>query len=322
MSNVETARLVRSVVAERGLLPIMSNFHIYDGRIQGTDGKMTLDAPWDWEGDPINVSAAPFVKAFENMETPTLELKGDHLLAKHKRMRVKIPMSLDSANPFPRCERPSGDWMAMDNTFLEACRRVRSFVGTDMARQWSNAVLVRDGWVYATNNVSLARTRFDWEGPEFTVPAYALDQLARTGLEIDGFFLEPGKKVAFSMGDVWLESSVYEHPWPDVQDMIPDCTDLPEIPEGLAAAVDKVLPFVPDSSFPVIKLCEDKVSTLEGDMSAEIELACPAEAAFNATPLRTVLSYARFADFSAYPQAVPFRNAAGNLEGLIMGVRT
>lgn len=319
MSNFETAKLVRSVVAERGLLPIMSNFHIYDGRIQGTDGKMTLDAPWDWDGEPINLLAEPLVRAFENMETPKLELKGDHLLAKHKRMRVKIPVSLEQ---FPRCPEPEGEWHVIDNTFLEACARLRAFVGSDMARQWSNAVLVRDGWIYATNNVSMARTKFAWQGPDFTLPAYALDQLQRMQRELDGVIIEPEKKVAFRMDDVWLESSVYTGAWPDVHTMIPDTGDLPELPEGMLEAVDKILPFVPDKRFPVICLKEDKISTMDGAQSAEIDLSCAVEGSYHATPLRTVLAYARYADFSVYPQAVPFRNAAGTLEGLLMGVRT
>ena len=93
------------------------------------------------------------------------------------------------------------------------------------------------------------------------------------------------------------------------------------IPEGLLEAVQKVIPFCPDSRFPVITLTETDVRTAEGVMAASVECVnglFPSK--YRAEPLLLVLQQAKQIDLTKYPSPVPFAGLNG-LQGVIIGVK-
>lgn len=318
MSDYSVVKLVRSVVAERDLIPVMTHFHLYEGRIQGTNGKLTLDAPWtDYlREDSINVPAEPFVKAFETMADPHPSLTERHLHLSEGKMRVRIPLSVDA---YPRCERPTGG-NRVDDDLLRTLRAIRPFISEDASRPWACGALVQDGWAYATNNIVMVRQRLEGDYDDFTLPGFAIDQLGRCDkgiLEISirenaiGFELED---------DIWMESTRYAEQWPNVDRFFDWDHDLPRLRGNEKAIVDKLLPFVPDERHPVIRFMGEKIATLEGEMEALVEVDC-GEAAFHAVPLQLVLSVATHMDLDPYPKPMPFIGGLdGELEGIIMGV--
>jgi len=312
--------MVRSVVAERDLIPVMSHFHIGGGRIQGTNGKLTLDAPWpEFPGkETINVPAEPLVKAFEKMAEPSLELKGDHLIVREGKMRVRIPLSLDA---YPHCQRPS-EWSDVDDALLASMRKVRSFVSEDASRPWACGVLIRGGWIYATNNIVMVRRRFP-SNLEVSIPGFAIDQLVRCAKKIEAIHIR-STAVAFKLeGDVWMESARYADQWPDIEKMFEkyDGMELTVLRGNEHAIVEKILPFVPDKRHPVIRFGDNKISTLNGEMEAEIEWTCDVTANFHAVPLLQVLEIATHWLPQEYPKAVPFSAMNDDIEGMIAGVR-
>lgn len=318
MSNFDTVKLVRSVVAERGLNAVMTHFHVYQGRLQGSDGNLTLDAPWpDFAPkEPINVPAEPLVRAFEAMADPVLDLKGDHLVIREGKMRVRIPLL---AAPYPVSQRPD-QWDDLDDGFLQALRKIRGFVSEDASRPWACGVLVRGGRAYATNNVVMAG--IDLAAPDLTIPGFAIDQLNRCQLPIEGVRVTDSS-VAFALeGDVWLKSARYQEQWPDVEQMFAgvDWDDLPALRGNEKAIVEKLLPFVPDKRHPVIRFSGDAIATMEGDMEAAVECECD-NAAFHAVPLLQVLKIATHMKFAAYPSPVPFADVNEGIQGIMAGVR-
>ena len=36
---------VRGSISKKDIVPILKSFHVYDGRIQGTNGRLTIDSP-------------------------------------------------------------------------------------------------------------------------------------------------------------------------------------------------------------------------------------------------------------------------------------
>lgn len=320
MSNYDTAKLVRGVVSDRDLIPVLTHFHMYGLRLQGTNGKLTIDAPWDDLSidAPINIPAEPFVRAFEAMSEPHLLLKEDCLFVTEGKMRVKIPLSQDE---FPRCEEPT-DWQPMDNSIRDVCRSIRMFVSEDASRPWACGVLYRDDFMYATNNVVVVRKK--WSDPwhnEFTIPGFGIDQLAKIDKDIDLFHVRDSAVGFKTKGDTWMESARYNSPWPDVESLFAaqDWDDLPPLSGTELTIVDKLLPFVPDKRHPVIQFQGNKISTMEGKMEAAVDIDC-GHAAFHAVPLREVLAQATHMRFDAYPKAVPFENRATGLQGIIAGV--
>lgn len=319
MSNYETVKLVRSVVSERDLIPVMNHFHMYDFRLQGSNGKLTLDAPWpDYErGDPINIPAEPFVRAFEAMDDPHIAIKDDFLHINEKRMRVKIPLNLDL---YPACKKPE-EWDPMDNSILDAVRIIRPFISDDASRPWACGALYSDGYLYATNNIVVVRTPWyigDFsEIKSFTLPSFGIDQLIRCNRTLTGIHVRESA-IGFEMGDVWMESVRYTEQWPDVSKYFDsvDWTDLPKLSGNEKDIVEKLLPFVPDKRHPVIRFEGDKISTMEGAMEAVVDTDC-GHGSFHATPLLAVLSHATHMDLTKFPK-VPFKGP--HTQGIIAGV--
>ena len=96
--------------------------------------------------------------------------------------------------------------------------------------------------------------------------------------------------------------------------------DIPEVVAGLNEAVTKIVDFCPDSDFQCIVLSDGKVSTTEGNISAEVEGFEVPEGRYRATVLQAVLDHATHIDFGFYPSAVPFKTDTG-LQGVFVGVR-
>lgn len=327
MSNFQTAKLVRSVVSDRDLVPVLTHFHLYGYRIQGTNGKLTLDAPWpNYSAIPINVPAEPFVRAFEAMDEPELFIKDNrHLLVSQGKMKVRIPINLET---FPRASKPEV-WDPMDNSLVEVIRRVRPFVSNDASRLWACGILYREGYVYATNNIVMVRVPWTpsslGDMDTFTLPDVGMDQLIKCNLPVEAIHVRDNA-VGFEMeGDVWMESLRYTEQWPDVERMFDDpdidWEGLPALKGSERAIVEKLLPFVPDKRHPVIRFEGDKIATLEGEMEAAVETQC-GTGAFHATPLAAVLAVATHMNIDRHPKAVPFADhLTSEMQGLMMGVK-
>ena len=320
MSNYETAKLVRSVVSDRDLIPVMTHFHMYLGRLQGTNGKLTLDGPWpEYEKDePINIPAEPFVRAFEAMDNPNLQLRDEFIYISEKKMKVRIPLSTEV---YPACKKPE-EWHPMDNTLLESLRKIQAFISNDASRPWACGALYLDGYLYATNNIVIVRTPWHigslCDIETFTLPGFGIDQLMRCGRDIIAVHVRDDA-IGFELeGDVWMESVRYVESWPDIQKMFEGSQwdDMTKLSGQEVDIVEKLLPFVPDKRHPVIKFEGDKITTMEGAMEASIEVDCD-HATFHSTPLLEVLKAATHMNFSAFPK-VPFKGR--DIEGIIAGV--
>ena len=329
MEIEESLDLVRGAVNERNLVPVLTHFCIHEGRIHGSNGRVSINAPFEaYRDEAVVVPAIPFHKAIDKCEwNPIVEFAENHLVIKskvRKMRRIRLPLSGDTySKPIvsgTRYEIPPG--------YREALYRVREFISKDASRPWAMGVLHQDGYLYATNNVVLVRTKFDWpaEWPIVGVPSFAIDELLRiTRLSgrpmIPKYIWIDDNSVSYEYeNDVWLHSVLYEADWPDVQSMIPDCSDLPKLPHDFRHVTEDMVPFNEDEKFPIVKYSGKRISTLEGDMIAEDELEDEvAEAAFHAIPLQMVLHYAERMDLSPYPKPCPFTGMG--LEGVIVGVR-
>lgn len=315
--------IVRGAINEKNLVPVLTHYCIHDGMIYGSNGRVSIQTPFPTLRDePIVVPAGPFYRAVDKCENdPIIEFQDMHLLLKskvRKMRRIKLPLSTDEYS------KPviSGDRYEVPLGYDAALRKIRDFVSKDASRPWAMSILHMDGYLYATNNIVLVRTPIDWpaEYPVFGLPGFAVDEVLRIGEPDHIWIAENG--VAFDYGDdTMVRSVVFEAEWPNVAEMIPDCSELPALPGDFAEVTRDMMPFSDDEKFPVVRYDGKMISTLEGGMVAqdELEVECP-EAAFHATPLNVVLQYATHMDLSKYPKPVPWKGP--DIEGVIMGVRT
>ena len=323
---VRSLNIVRGAVNEKNLVSVLTHFCIHDGRIYGSNGRVSIDAPFPHLRDePIVVPADTFYKAVEKCNLdPIMEFVDDFLIMKsrtRKMRRIRLPLSQD-AYSIPVTQ---GDRYELPKKYRQSLILVRDYISKDASRPWAMGVLHTEGYLYATNNVILVRTPFDWpaEFPIFGLPSFAVDEICRLGLTMEpNYVWASDNQVAFEYDDdVWVRSVLYEANWPDVARMIPDCSNLPIIPKDFKDVTRDMVPFNEDDKFPIVKYSGKMISTLDGNMIASDELDVEmAEAPFHAVPLLMVLNQATRLDLTPYPKPCPF--AGTGIEGVIVGVRT
>lgn len=320
----KTLNFVKGAVSTKDLVPVLTNFHFYSGRVQGGNGRVTIDAPLDLSGVDITVPAVPFLRAVDACEgSPDLSITdGGKLVMKKGKFRSMLPLS--DSTTFPRAEvdlTSSTLWKPKPG-LLKALRTILPLIGQDASRPWACGALFKAGYIYATNNVVMVR--IPWAMPDdicINVPSFAVEELIRVGTEPTGFqFSETSAVFTYENQSMWIKTQLFESKWPDVDKFFTDAA-LDLVPCGLADAVRKVLPFCPDSKHPVITMNEKGVHTAEGDMSASVEDMELPEGRYRAEPLLLVLQQATTIDLTKYPSAVPFAGLNG-LQGVVIGVKT
>jgi len=325
MSISQTLNLVRGAVSDKNLISVLTHFHITDGKIYGNNGRISIEAPFPKiHDDPITVPGASFVTAVDRCDgDPQIEI-GDGFMkmkSKTRKMRmIRLPLSTDDYS------KPVtiGDRYEIEDPkeYIEAIRRVSPFVSSDASRPWAMSVLHQGDHLYATNNIIMVRTEYDWpdEYPIFGLPGFTVDEMVRIRREPKYVWIHDNGVAYEYDDDVWLRSVRYATDWPDVAPMIPDCSGLPKLPSDTAQVVRDLVPFAQDKSMPIVTFKGNEISTMEGQMIAVDSLAGEVgEASFHAVPLQLALSRATHMDVSTYPKPCPWRGE--NLEGIIIGVR-
>jgi DNA polymerase III sliding clamp (beta) subunit (PCNA family) len=311
---LDELNFVKGAVSTKELVPVLTNFSFANGRVQGTNGKISMDAPCDLDAS-VSIPAARFIDAINACrQEPTLRLTEKSLIIEAGALKVRLPLSCEE---FPRV-KPEGQYFP-GGSIRGALQAVREFIGTDAARPWACGVLFQDGYCYATNNVTLVRMPVAWDAPAINLPSFAVDELLRVGLDITQVQVAENS-ITFHFGDRWLRSQLFDLAWPDIANFFTDA-ELPMVPEGFAEAVDTVLPFCPDQNLRAVHTSAAGVSTDDGAMSAVVEGIELPEGRYRAEPLILVLSRADRIDLTPYPRPCPFA-APGGLQGVLLGLKT
>jgi hypothetical protein len=211
-----------------------------------------------------------------------------------------------------------GELLSTGDGILPTLRKLRAFVSDDASRPWSNGILLRDDYAYATNNVVMARTAFPWSFGDVNLPVYAVDELLRIGQEPTGI-LQDAEALVFELGDAWLRAQLLTGAWPDVSSRFDELDAGAAVPEGLLTAIEQVLPFCPDPKLPEIVFSATGVSTTTGEHSAAVEGIELPDGRYRAEVLQLALSVAERANFAEYPNPIAFCGAG--IEGIFVGLR-
>lgn len=306
--------LVRGAVSKKDMVPVLTAFHIYNGRLQGMNGFIAIDTACDDLKDMnITIPAERFIKAVDACKSePKLTLTKSSLLVKSKGLKVTIPLM--AHDDFPRQEM-EGKRKPCKN-LLQILTTLHPFVAEDATRPWACSVLLKDNYAYATNNVSIVRVPFKHSYDSLLLPLYAVNELLRIAIEPASIYVSDSW-VGFVLGDSWLKARQLEGSWPDLSKLFEEeCSQL--VPEGLADYIDTLTRFVNKGDFPSIKFEDDKILLQEG--GAEIECKdLPEKGLYRAEPLITCLRVATHIDFSKYPEPVPFKGKDG-LQGILVGL--
>lgn len=318
--------LVRGAVSSKDLLPVLTHFHIYGGRVQGGNGRIAIDAPCpELAGFDCTVPAERFLAAIDACEgEPKLKLtEGGKLTVSKGKFRAILPLADHNTFPLTPMEPKAGSFLddIKMPAILPILRKLYPFIGEDASRQWSCGVLFDEGYAWATNNVVLARMPSGILGNRMLLPVFAIDELLRIGQEPQSIQADNNAIWFYFKEGWWMRAQKLTGEWPNVAAFIPGTPpDTATSAELLRAAVRKVMPFCPDPKLPVVVLNEKGVSTLDGEMSATVGTAALPEARFRAEPLLAVLDAAEAIDLTTAPKACYWRGEG--IEGVVIGVRS
>lgn len=320
---LNTLRFVRGAVSKKDSIPVLTHFHIYEGRIQGTNGRLTIDAPCsELSKFDLTVPAEIFLKAVDACQgEPNLTLEGEgKLRVKGGGFKALIPLGDHAIYPRGKRDSGSGTALSSDINLLTPLRALAPFIGEDASRDWACGVLFRNGIAYATNNAVLAASPACLFPMDLNLPFFLVEELIRIGRE-PSIIYATENSASFGYADgSWIKAQLLSAEWPDLEKLLPQFGEvLPPVPVGLALAVERVRPFCPDPKIPLIQFSVLGVGTIDGDRSACVGDYNLPLGQYRAEPLLGVLASAAEADFARYPQPVPWRGRAG-VRGILVGV--
>ena len=317
-----TLETVFGAVSTKDVVPILTHVLIYKGRMQGGDGTIAIDAPFDCAIEPCAVPGQKFLNAAKACKgAPKLTITpGGKLSIKQGSFRALL--STLPADSFP-VDAPRGEDIPVPVDLLSVLKKLRPFISQDASRPWSTGLLLSSGFAYATNNVILARVPLAWYGPKIVLPVSAVDALIDLRELPSTMWVEEGSSVSFKYNDTsWLKTQLKNGDWPDVAKMLHGLpTPSEKIPDGLLDAVQRVKKFCTNLKFPVIRLSPEGVSSDDGGGDlATIDDFSVAEGFYNGDMLELMLLSATHADFTLYPKPCTFIGDGG-LAGLFVGVQ-
>lgn len=320
---LETIKLVAGTVAEKDLVPAFTHIHIHDGWIQGTDGKsVAIDAMCaELRGVNATVPADRFLRAVDACAgEPSISEKDGKLIIKRASFRANLPLLEHASYPKTEAPDPEAAQLPVKAGFVGVLKRLKPFISQDASRPWSCSVLFSNGAAYATNNAILVKLPYALPS-DLMIPASAVEELIR--INQDPLSMVLGENCAYFLYPTfWVRILPSVLPWPNVEDMLSkfDFGSLPPIPGQLLDAVRKIAHFHPDPKFPVVIFNADGVHTMDGQHKASVEGIQLPDARFRAEIIQLVLNEATKADFSKYPNPVPFFGM-DKLTGMVVGVR-
>ncbi len=319
---LETLDLVFGAVATKDIVPILCHVCIYPGRMQGGDGTITIDAPFECDLAPCAVPGQKFLNSVKACKgKPNLSLTDGGKLSV-KKGSFKAYLSILPAENFPT-DQPRGDSYSVPSDLMKVLKTLKPFISKDASRPWSMGVRFSDNFAYATNNVILARVPVDWpEGhPTFVIPSRAVDALLELAELPSQMNVDENSATFTYNDDSWLKTQLRIDPWPDVGAMLGSMLDPDtEVPGDLLDAVQRVKKFCTNQKFPQVMLSDRGVSSDDGGGDiASIEGFDVPESRFNGDMLEIVLLSATHVDFSHYPKPCTFSGKDG-LFGIFVGM--
>jgi hypothetical protein len=236
--------------------------------------------------------------------------------------RAFVPIASDDVSfPLVQVDDIADDAVVYDLTevdakwFVPAIKSLRAYIGTDATRSWSMHACIRNGKMYASNNVVAVEASFPAIATDGALlPDKLLDELIRVG--------KPPRRIVLTKTDIyfffsatwWIRSLLGNVAWPidTVVKMFEPTTWATYYPSAitpeLRQAIEQLRPFLADKSSPLY-FVGDHVSTVYNstDEGASFEGFPTTFACVNAAQIRMVFEHATHIGLSQYPSPVPFR---------------
>lgn len=315
-------QFVRGAVGKGKIDSGLSHFRIRDRRVTGYNGVMAISSPIPCDLD-CQPDATTLIKAVGNCKA-AVELTvtdAGKIRLRSGTFRVFID---NLTEVLPEVE-PEGDRFPIDGAaMINAMTKLVEFVGDDASRPWSNGILFRGRFAYATNNIILAQAAMggkdagDLFPTDANVPLLTVREVLRVSEPPTEISLcETSMTFHFSDGR-WIRTQMYSTEWPDVAAFLPDPRDpaLRALPTGFWDAVETCLPFKDKQNR--VYLGSDNVGTaVDQESGAHVRVPGVPDALYNIDYLWSLREMIEKADLSRVPGIF----LGSGIRGVIQGMR-
>jgi len=320
---LEALKFVHRATADKDVIRMLTHICVHDGKLQGADSRMAIEADCpELAGNSFTAPAEKFIKAVLGCKgEPTIVANDDGTIkVSHKRFRVTLPTLKVSDYPVQTFKPADAVKIAAPAGFINALRKIFPFISQDASRPWSLGVCLRPEYLYATNNVTMARVPCEWNGPIINLPRYVVQELLDIDKPVSEIWASP-TSISFQFEGAWMRAQLYTDSWPEsVTKMFDVEREYEPVPENLLEAVEQLIPFCPDVKFPSIYFKDGAITTANGLQSAELGFDWHGTGVYRAEVLKLVLGVARHWTSSAYPKPVFFKG--DGIQGMMVGIRT
>lgn len=303
------------------IFPALNHFYISGGRITAANHTFSLSAPIDLdiEAAPIADKFAKAVAIVSKQEKkivishtgPTVDIRGGRFSASIK--------CLADPSAFPH-QIITGSPIALPETFLNRLELLAPFVAQDTSRRWANSILIRDGSLFATNNITLVQAWVGIQCPEICIPLATVEALIKLK-ENPRAVQASGSSIAFLFeGDKLLLSALYNETWPDsIARLLNTRVTAPPTPvdDKFFNAVKNVGSFS-DDALQIIELTGTEIRSDGAAESYKIKGCC----SFSAPVLSALHKVATRMHFAAMPTPTLFFNDELAIRGAVAGIRS
>jgi hypothetical protein len=204
----EAANRLKNIVAKKDIVPILTQFVVRGGFMYASDGILTAGTPVG-KSETFAVRASEFQK-FVDRTPGDLKIKVDengHLKVTAGRFRAEIRGT--PPDQVPIYEAPKGKVVKISETLLDNLKALRPFLSDNATQAWAANVAIRDGKLFATNNVVLVQAiENSLKGLEFTIPYEIVDVVLSQRAGVKSLVLDE-RSIAFTWDDTsWVKSQL------------------------------------------------------------------------------------------------------------------
>ncbi len=228
----------------------LSAIHCVGDKVQSYNGWITMEHPLKGMGT-FSVAQAGLFRAVEACSwEPDIKVTEKNVILKNGRVRLQLPITSDFIAQKPQRKNIQN----CPEDLLDQLARVRPFISEDASRGWSTSVHIKNGYIHATNNMTIVRSPSTIA--ECTIPVEVVDVLLK--LKVPPVKYSMGMRtVYFEWGNrSWMQGNLIIEKWPDFKELFDKRAKVKRIPPNLLEAVQKLKYFCPDD----ILYIRDKVA--------------------------------------------------------------
>lgn len=303
--------IVRGAVAKNEALPILTHIHVYNGRVQASNGRIVIDTPCPKFKDMnFTVSLKDFVLAIDACDNdPNIVVKESKLTITSGKFKANITM-LPEAYPVV-----INDISVANKTnvkILELMKRLLPFVSDNANKAWSCGIFFDKNNAYATNSVVLVTSKCDDIG-SVNISSECVEEIIRIGMEPTHILSEPNHISFFFEDETWIRATTLNTNWPNVEPFIPKSVEGIEITDEFRADLKRVALFSKDNR---IHFSANGISDTTGEIVVQdYDLF---DSWFNSQYIKSVCNIADRICLSTYPKPCGF--IGENIKGMIIGI--